>query len=319
MSRPSSYLTNQCYEETVEFGLKPTANCEFSEIDPITQNEIQYRYNSMGIRDREYSARSKGGNRRILLLGTFLDGFGRPESELPSRQLERNLNSHGVKDVEVINGSISGFYTGRSLRLGLKLIQDYRPDLVIYYLSEFMLVADFQDTREMTGQRFDNPWSATNAPWWAKLFWKDDPIRQALWSGARRRLVALKNQGVSDLTSPILESLREFKDSCRKNNCKFLVSYGSGYPLYPHYGLRLEWPWREILGTMMPSEPIPKLDLKSKMENTGIDFVELPLPFRDPWREGLHMPYRFDSLSPVGVKLWINAMLKPIMDHFDTK
>lgn len=103
---------------------------------------IEFKVNSLGLRDYEYSKDKPEGVYRILMLGdSFTEGYGVSLEETFSKILEKKLNSEFKNKFEVINAGITGYSpTLEYLYLenyGLKL----RPDLVILNFS----MTDFYD------------------------------------------------------------------------------------------------------------------------------------------------------------------------------
>lgn len=94
--------------------------------------------NSMGLRDREYTAKKTKGVFRILVLGdsvAFGDGI-RIEDTFP-KQLERMLNASD-RFAEVLNGGVRGYNTVSELAMLKETGFYYSPDLVIvaYVLND---------------------------------------------------------------------------------------------------------------------------------------------------------------------------------------
>ncbi len=95
--------------------------------------EMEYRFSSQGLRDREFGPKREG-ERRILLLGdSFAMGWGLEEEETISRRLEAMLRESG-RDVTVINAGVTGY--GPWQELGLLEDVGFRlePDLVLLQL-----------------------------------------------------------------------------------------------------------------------------------------------------------------------------------------
>ena len=105
-------------------------------------------YNSLGLRDREYSKKAAAGVKRILVLGSSsVEGLVLDEKKSPPRQLEKILRKQKMK-VEVINAALEGYFTVlNSIRLS-KYLDAYSPDFVLVELPRFasvftdMLIAD---------------------------------------------------------------------------------------------------------------------------------------------------------------------------------
>ena len=90
-------------------------------------------YNSMGLRDKEYSARPLPGWRRILFIGfSGLVGPGLPEMYTPPRMLEKYLRKNYPR-TEVINGGVEGYSSWQVAVFLPELIKKYSPTHVVFW------------------------------------------------------------------------------------------------------------------------------------------------------------------------------------------
>lgn len=105
------------------------ANCEG--ISKVQGASASMRFNSAGLRDREYPKAAPAGVVRILELGSSLSlGVGLPEEDSFPRRLETELRGKGHR-VEVINAGMVGYCTIQSAFRARELIELYSPDLVL--------------------------------------------------------------------------------------------------------------------------------------------------------------------------------------------
>jgi len=139
-----------------------------------TGSEIDYRINSLGLRNRETTYKKPEGTFRIVVLGdsrTF--GWGVPIEKHFSTLLEGYF-----KDVEVINMGVSGFGVDQELLFLDSEGCRYEPDLVIAY------VAHYGDNRHMHSER----WGASKPQFKlvdGKLVLTNSPVAQTTTSLTR--------------------------------------------------------------------------------------------------------------------------------------
>src|SRR5262249_17933884 len=92
---------------------------------------VDFRTNSKGLRDREFSYERKPGNLRILMLGDSLTvGWGVPVEDTFSKRIERLYAAAGI-DSEVINTGVGNYNTVQEVQSFLAAGQNYRPDVVV--------------------------------------------------------------------------------------------------------------------------------------------------------------------------------------------
>ncbi len=137
-----SVLPTECRssDKIIHHKLKPNSNCKY--VTP--EWNIDYRINSLGLRDRQISKVKPEGFYRILILGdSFVEGQGVDLEETSVKKLENKLNEK-YKNVEVINGGVISYSPVLEYlylkNFGLKL----KPDLVILDFD----ITDFQNELE---------------------------------------------------------------------------------------------------------------------------------------------------------------------------
>jgi hypothetical protein len=149
LSRISS--TNpQIYEvgENISWQLKPYS------IDNMTTGEfnVEYRINSLGMRDKEYNVTKDNHSQRILLLGdSFTVGFSVPYNQTWPTLLEEALNKNQQTSVEILNSAVSAYSPDTEYVYLKNAISTYKPDVV---LLGFYVGNDITDLSH-------NEWTAT--------------------------------------------------------------------------------------------------------------------------------------------------------------
>jgi hypothetical protein len=91
------------------------------------------RYNSRGLRDREYEVAKAPGTRRVAIFGdSFAEGLEVPFEDLHAKRLERALAGcvPGGR-VEVLNFGVSAYDTAQEWWYFEREGRQYRPDLVV--------------------------------------------------------------------------------------------------------------------------------------------------------------------------------------------
>lgn len=111
----------------------PIIGYELTPNSKSIQRGIEYKINSKGLRDYEYSYEKSEGTYRIVVLGdSVTTGFGVNLDELYVKQLEKLLNDDNKKNYEVINLGVGGYNTQQEFQWLKKEGLKYNPDLVIF-------------------------------------------------------------------------------------------------------------------------------------------------------------------------------------------
>lgn len=129
---------------------KPNASGRYK----TTEFDTDYNINSLGLRDKEYSATKPANTFRILMVGdSFTEGDGVLSHETFSKKLEERLQTHGDEmNYEVINAGV-GSYSSLLQYLYLKNYGlQLQPDMVIL---NFDLSDVYDDINYTTLARFD--------------------------------------------------------------------------------------------------------------------------------------------------------------------
>jgi hypothetical protein len=93
--------------------------------------ESEMRYNSLGLRDKDYSPKPEKGWKRLLIAGTSrMAGPGIAEKETPPRRLESVLRKSNKK-IEVINAGVEGYMPLNQATRLRRWIKAYSPTHVL--------------------------------------------------------------------------------------------------------------------------------------------------------------------------------------------
>lgn len=117
---------------TVPPGREHRAKPGCAGISTVGQMSAPMSFNSLGLRDKEYSAKPPKGVFRILMLGssTALGVAVKEQNTLP-RQLESVLRERKTK-IEVINGATVGYCAIQTALRLRELLDAYHPSLVLF-------------------------------------------------------------------------------------------------------------------------------------------------------------------------------------------
>jgi lysophospholipase L1-like esterase len=99
---------------------------------------VDFRTNSQGLRDREFSFDRVPGKLRIVMLGDSLTvGWGVPLEETFAKRIERMYAESGI-DAEVINLGVGNYNTVQEVQAFLTKGYRYRPDVVVlnYFVND---------------------------------------------------------------------------------------------------------------------------------------------------------------------------------------
>lgn len=99
---------------------------------------VDFRTNSQGLRDREFSFERVPGKLRIVMLGDSLTvGWGVPLKDTFAKRIERFYAAAGI-DAEVINLGVGNYNTVQEVQAFLTKGYRYQPDLVVlnYFVND---------------------------------------------------------------------------------------------------------------------------------------------------------------------------------------
>ena len=103
---------------------------------------VDFRTNSQGLRDREFSVERVPGKLRIAMLGDSLTvGWGVPVDDTFAKRIERMYAAAGI-DAEVINFGVGNYNTVQEVQAFLAKGHRYRPDIVVlnYFVNDAELL-----------------------------------------------------------------------------------------------------------------------------------------------------------------------------------
>lgn len=94
------------------------------------------RVNNLGVRGRDLEAKKAGGTVRIAMLGdSFTMGKGVQDDETFSALLEKKLNLHSTRSIEILNAGVDSYAPILSFLQLRNQLLSYGPDLVILNLD----------------------------------------------------------------------------------------------------------------------------------------------------------------------------------------
>jgi len=122
------------------YRLKPGAQGSY-EGSLMAVDETTVNINSRGWRDRELAPRVPNGPLRIAVQGdSVVFGLGCDLEDTLPKQLETMLLKRLGRPVEVINAGVPGYNLPQEVALFPTLVEDYRPDVVVFLVSPVDLV-----------------------------------------------------------------------------------------------------------------------------------------------------------------------------------
>jgi hypothetical protein len=286
---------SSCFENHPKFGRVPRPGC-VTKLKPQWAEEAkEFKFNKLGLRDKDYAPKPDKDAIRILLLGPMFDGMNLSEEESASHKLEERLKLMGVKKVEVINGTVSGFYAPRSAEWAIKLIDDYSPDLIVYFQTGDAANSDLLESKALnSGGDASESYRGPEGP---KSFGSDLKYLSQLWdlhSKARN-----SSEEAEKFLAPSLESFRKVLAHLQPNQ-RFIVFFsarpaemaltigkGGGF-------------WISMMDHLTPKLQIPPAMIKTFLRETGVHAYPMSRGFRTPIQNELVFEQRPIALSAQG-------------------
>jgi hypothetical protein len=207
----------------------------------VGTHQAVMRFNSEGLRDKEYREWPEKGTYRVLVLGSSNTlGPGIEEEATYPRQLESELRKAG-KRVEVINAAMVGYCTIQASFRLRELLERYSPNLVLYQFVQGscpLFDGAWESRVEMNGATpvrierspFDpaGKFSFLNAltyrfqPVFFVWLTAADQLRKAAFS---RMVARIRDpaERVAAYLGPTLKFLTYMRDTARAKNAGFLV------------------------------------------------------------------------------------------------
>jgi lysophospholipase L1-like esterase len=177
---------------------------------------VDFRVNSMGLRDREFAIPKPGDVTRIMFIGDSLTvGWGVEDDKTVPKQLEKLLNARGDgRKYEVINAGVGNYNSSMEATWMMTKGIKFQPDMVIlgYFIN------DAEPTPRRTGGGLAE-WSYAYVVFagkagelWRRMF--GGPSWQEYYSGLYRPDAPgwIKNQ----------QALRDLAEFCRARNLPLL-------------------------------------------------------------------------------------------------
>lgn len=125
-------------DEWLHHSLVPNSTCR----SKTKEWDIEFKVNSLGLRDSEYSIEKPENTYRILMLGdSFTEGYGVQLKDIFSKIVEEKLNLQDKERFEVINTGITGYSPLLEYLYLKKYGLEFDPDLVVMNFS----MTDFYD------------------------------------------------------------------------------------------------------------------------------------------------------------------------------
>ena len=141
----------QCrkFDPVLDHSLVPNSICRFK----TKEWDLEFKVNSQGLRDKEYSIQKPAGVYRIIMLGdSFVEGYGVNLEDNYGKVLEKMLNENSGKKIEVINAGISGWSPLSQYLYLLEYGIKYQPDLVILNFNSTDFFDDYEFYSRLTNE-----------------------------------------------------------------------------------------------------------------------------------------------------------------------
>jgi hypothetical protein len=261
----------------------------------------QVRLNSLGFREREFTAARQPGGYRIAVIGdSFAFGQGISESERMSNLLEAELRRHR-DGVEVLNFSAAGMNSDDELALMRKVLATATPDFVLlqWYVNDVEIRSSSASPRPApTGLRALRRRVHNTS---ALYFVASTSFHRLLGRGRADyidRLIAQFGDAETPQSRRATALLEEFFGVCRENGI------GCGMVLVPH-----------ILPQSVETYPLAFLHdrILDTCRRQAATCVDLRVPFGPYWNEQSYRTLwvnRFDyHMSPFANRLAVAALL----------
>lgn len=179
---------------------------------------VDFRTNSRGLRDREFSYERTPGVRRVLMLGDSLTvGWGVAVEETFSKRIERMYEDLGVP-TEVINTGVGNYNTIQQVEYFMAEGYKYRPDVVV--LNYFV-----NDAEPVPPQQQQPSFVMRNCYSCVFIAGRTDTVVR-LFSGESdwaSYYLSLYGNGTGSGWLQAKDSIRRLADYCKKNNIALLI------------------------------------------------------------------------------------------------
>lgn len=245
------------------------------------------RFNSYGLRDREYDLQ-KPGVKRILLLGdSFTFGYGLNAEDTFDEVLERMLNESGTNEYQVLNAGVGGWGTIQEVLYALDHLKVFHPDaIVLTYCPNDQV----DDTVYQQGAA-----SGLLPSFPGKRFLRDhfrlySFVYSCLETALFQRVLAADRSSASEVR---MEGAYRVSNRRWQRTIKYIEALKQGFEEFDPRGLLLlqtTHPWdddiRKHLESLADGEKVIYIDLQKAVERIGREHVFLSY---DPhWTAEMH-------------------------------
>jgi hypothetical protein len=308
---------SSCYRPTEQLGRIPLANCEAKIKPKWAEEPTVYKFNKLGLRDKDYSPKPDGKTTRILLMGPMFNGLGLEPKETASYVLQERLKASGAKNVEVINAGMSGFFATRNSEMALRLLKEYSPDIVAYFQTGD--VAD-EDLIEYHSIRFDGenirrftPPAAivSSSPILGWLL--PDPERQSVWGIVYHRFITtwkIRKQAktvqdeIEAFLAPSVKAFQRIQAALRPDQ-KLVVFYAQRPARSRHAVGGLSRFWNSLMQRFVPNLAISPDLVTLQLRTAGLRVYPVEHGFRRPVQNELVWEEQKTSLTHHGVQAFV--------------
>jgi hypothetical protein len=302
-----------CFQADAKFGRIPKPGCVTRMRPKWADRAEVFKFNKLGLRGPDYSAAPGPKTFRILLLGPMFDGFNLSEDETANFRLQERLQTAGLKDVEVINGAVSGFYAPRAAEYAIQEIDAYHPDMIIYFQITDAGNHDLVEARSVQGgdqgggESFNIAGSYSAAPPLLGWMWPDaetqrliaSSFRQlsALWSLHRSAHSA--EEETRAYIKPEIEAFQKIQAHLGPDQ-RLLIFLGAPNNRAGYNTSELTGTWASLFNHATPKTFIPSELVGLYLRSAGFHVYPVARGFRTPVQNDLMFDRRPVSLTAQG-------------------
>ena len=199
--------------------------------EEFSKQEFHYihKYNSLGLRDHEFTEHKDSNEFRILGVGdSFTEGVGTTEDSTWLKQLEHMLNAdpHRFYDYTTLNGGAHGSDLIFSYELLSHCLLKYHPDMVILNLNSTD-IGDIVTRGTAEGINLKNGYAEGHAPWWEYLYGSSYLVRLFVMDGLGYNWELLSAEGQrraeKEAVHAISEKIKDFGQLAHDQHFFFLL------------------------------------------------------------------------------------------------
>ena len=203
---------------------QPNGTEEFSK----PEFHYQHKYNSLGLRDKEFTQHKDSNEFRILGLGdSFTEGVGTSADSTWLKQLESKLNANQNEGhFTTLNGGAHGSDLIFSYELLSHCLLKYHPNLVILNLNSTD-IGDIVTRGTAEGINLKNGYAEGHAPWWEYLYGSSYLVRLFVMDGLGYNWELLSAEGQrkaeKEAIQAISEKIKDFERLAHDQHFFFLL------------------------------------------------------------------------------------------------